>query len=73
MKYYGRECKYNALVIDLLGKSLEYLFRRCASHFAMKTVLLLADQMISLIETVHSKSYIHGDIKPAPDGHWYAI
>ena len=30
----------------------------------MKTVLMLADQMIGRIEYVHNKSFIHRDIKP---------
>ena len=34
------------------------------SRFTMKTVLMLADQMIGRIEYVHNKNFIHRDIKP---------
>lgn len=52
------------LVMDLLGPSLEDLFNFCSRRFTIKTVLMLADQMIGRIEYVHCKSFIHRDIKP---------
>ncbi|KAF8093562.1 hypothetical protein N665_0383s0187 [Sinapis alba] len=64
IKWFGVEGDYNVLVMDLLGPSLEDLFGYCNRKFTLKTVLMLADQMINRLEFIHSKSYLHRDIKP---------
>jgi serine/threonine protein kinase len=62
--WHGSDEIQNILIIELLGKSLEDLFVKCHRRFTLKTVLILADQMLTSVEYMHNKSFIHRDIKP---------
>jgi serine/threonine protein kinase len=55
---------YTILVLDLLGPSLEELFKKCGNRFQLKTVLMIADQMILRLEHLHRHSFLHCDLKP---------
>ena len=44
--YFGQEGLHNILVIDLLGPSLEDLFDHCNRRFSIKTVVMVAKQMV---------------------------
>ena len=62
--YFGQEGLHLILVIDLLGPSLEDLFDWCGRRFSLKTVVMVAKQMISRVQTIHERSLIYRDIKP---------
>ncbi|UKZ60225.1 uncharacterized protein TrAtP1_001510 [Trichoderma atroviride] len=51
------------MVCDLLGASLWCLLGRCGHRFSLKTTLMLADQLISRVEMLHSKNVVHRDLK----------
>ena len=53
----------NALVMDLLGKSLEDI-HEVRNSFSLKSVLMIIDQMLTSIEYFHEMGYLHRDIKP---------
>jgi serine/threonine protein kinase len=64
LHWFGVDGDFNVMVIDLLGPSLEDLFNYCKRRFSLKTVLMIADQLISRLEYFHTKNFIHRDVKP---------
>ncbi|KAI7951619.1 hypothetical protein MJO28_007303 [Puccinia striiformis f. sp. tritici] len=64
IKWYGVLHGLNALVMELLGPSLEDLFNYCHRIFSLKTVLLIAVQVLCRLASLHTCGYVHRDVKP---------
>ena len=54
----------NYLVMEMLGSSLESIFKKYNKKFSLSTVLNIGLQILDIIEYIHSKNIIHKDIKP---------
>lgn len=64
IKWIGKSAKWNIMVIEYLGPSLEDLFELCHKQFSLKTILMITIQILTIIQHIHNKGYIHRDIKP---------
>lgn len=63
--WYGTEAGYNVLVIEKLGKSIEDLLRvDCGGRLGLRTVLMIANRMLTCIEHLHIRGIVHRDLKP---------
>ena len=62
--YFGTEADYRLLAVQYFENSLQNLFEKCKYKFSLKTVLMLADQLLLRIEFVHKCSFVHRDVKP---------
>mmetsp|Transcript_103078 Transcript_103078/g.298143 ORF Transcript_103078/g.298143 Transcript_103078/m.298143 type:complete len:336 (+) Transcript_103078:127-1134(+) len=61
--HFGKEDHWALLVMDLLGKNLEHCAENCGGKLNHRSVCLVAQQAIQLLEYVHSKGVVHRDIK----------
>ena len=61
---FGHKGKYNVLIEELLGKSLQDLFEFNDNEMPLKDVYMIAIQLLERIEYIHSKYIIHRNINP---------
>ncbi|XP_056169397.1 casein kinase 1-like protein HD16 isoform X2 [Syzygium oleosum] len=61
--YKEQQRDYNVMVMDLLGQNLHVLMQNSPDN-RLAVVACVAVEAISILEKLHSKGYIHGDIKP---------
>ncbi|KAH9019246.1 kinase-like domain-containing protein [Lactarius hengduanensis] len=59
--WYGREVPYNVMVLDRLDLMLDEVISK---RHDINLVFSYAGQMLSCLESLHERSYIHQDVKP---------
>ncbi|ERT01935.1 uncharacterized protein SPSK_05745 [Sporothrix schenckii 1099-18] len=64
VRWFGTDGEHNAMVLDHLGPSLENLINLSSRTFSLKTVLLLVYHLLSCLEYIHIKAFLHYDIRP---------
>ena len=62
--FFGPVGKWSALIMDLLGPSLEKVHTDLNFQFSLKTTILLGVQLIELFEYFHGKTLVYRDVKP---------
>ncbi len=51
MHWFGVAGEYNTMVMELLGQNLEGLFQFCTKNFTLKTILLVAIELVLLFNS----------------------
>ncbi|KAK1289407.1 Casein kinase I isoform delta-like [Acorus calamus] len=62
--YKGRQGDYYVMVMDILGPSLWDVWNNNSHTMSVEMVACIAIEAISILEKMHSKGYVHGDVKP---------
>ncbi|XP_042437428.1 casein kinase 1-like protein HD16 [Zingiber officinale] len=62
--YKGRQGDYYVMVMDMLGPSLWDAWNSSGQAMSSEMVACIAVESISILESMHSKGYVHGDVKP---------
>lgn len=60
----GEYKKYKLMIMELLGPSLDKYFIFCNKKFSAVTTVLLGIEMVKRVQYMHSKGFLHRDIKP---------
>eukprot|EP00884_Botryococcus_braunii_P004689 jgi/Botrbrau1/14220/Bobra.0254s0009.2 len=62
--YKGRQGDYYVMVMDMLGPSLWDVWNSQGQAMSQEMVACIAVEALSILEKLHLKGYVHGDVKP---------
>jgi serine/threonine protein kinase len=64
LRWSGSKLGRGVLVMDWLPADLGRIFRECPQAFTPAVVARVAQQAMEILQRVHSKNVVHGDVKP---------
>ncbi|KAK8288628.1 hypothetical protein V6Z12_D07G137600 [Gossypium hirsutum] len=62
--YKGKQGDYYVMVMDILGPSLWDVWNFAGQTMSAEMVACIAIESLSVLEKMHSKGHVHGDVKP---------
>ncbi|KAK3027157.1 hypothetical protein RJ639_041258 [Escallonia herrerae] len=62
--YKGKQGDYYVMVMDMLGPSLWDVWNSSGQSMSSEMVSCIAVESLSILEKMHSRGYVHGDVKP---------
>lgn len=62
--YKGKHGDYFIMVMDLLGPSLWDVWSSAGQVMSQEMVACIAVEALTILESLHAKGYVHGDVKP---------
>lgn len=62
--YKGRQGDYYIMVMDVLGPSLWDVWNGQSQSMSREMVACIAVEALAILENMHNRGYVHGDIKP---------
>ncbi|GAB4856110.1 Casein kinase 1-like protein hd16 [Ancistrocladus abbreviatus] len=62
--YKGKQGEYYVMVMDMLGPSLWDVWNSSGQSMPAEMVACIAVESLSILEKMHARGYVHGDVKP---------
>ncbi|KAL7174650.1 hypothetical protein ACSBR2_033818 [Camellia fascicularis] len=62
--YKGKQGDYYVMVMDMLGPSLWDVWNSSGQSMSSEMVACIAVESLSILEKMHTRGYVHGDVKP---------